>query len=154
MEPSNMAKGARLGLFALACALASAGAHAQVFKCTDDSGKVGFSDQPCASAQKSEEVKIQPAAPQPQAPSNPEAEYEIERQRQNHQRHVQREEQDRRIDDARRDVVKLKTDNYDLAKCNAARARMADMQRRDPVAYNLDVSYFEFQQAASLYCGN
>jgi hypothetical protein len=155
MESSNMARSARLGLCVLACALASTGAHAQVFKCTDDSGKVNYTDQPCADSHKSEEITVH--APPPQSPEDRKAaednERELKQQRAQRER-AERERLDQRVEDSRAKVEKIRSDNFDPAKCSSAREKMAAMKRRDPITYNLDVSYFEFQQAASLYCGN
>ncbi|MAD64411.1 MAG: hypothetical protein CME41_10790 [Haliea sp.] len=150
MSLSDMAKSARLWVCGLACAMASAGAHTQVFKCTDDSGNVSFTDRPCVSSQKSEEMEIRAAPAQPSALSKTAAEYESERQR----KRAKREELDQRVANAEAEVRKIKSDNVDAEKCSSARRKMAAMKRRDPITYNLDVSYFEFQQAAELYCGN
>jgi hypothetical protein len=155
MESSNMARGVRLGLCVLACALASAGAHAQIFKCTDDSGKVSYSDQPCSSSQKSEAVTIDPAPVQPEEARKLAEDKEKERQRRQAQREgAEREKLDQSIADSKAKIRKMKADNFDPEKCKSARSKMAAMKRRDPLTYNLDVSYFEYQQAAELYCGN
>ena len=155
MQSSNMARSARLGICVLACALASAGANAQVFKCTDDSGKVSYSDRPCTSSQKSEKATIHSAPTQPPGVSKTAADYEKERQQKRAQRErAEREELNQRVADAKAEVKKIKSDNFDPQKCSSARSNMAAMKKRDPVAYNLDVSYFELQQAAELYCGN
>lgn len=147
----------RLALTALACALAAPGAMAQVFKCVDAVGKVSFVDQPCTGTQKSGEVKIYagPAAPSPapaaaQAPGMSAAAVAHEKERQ--QRRAQSDESHMRIDESTVKVTKMRADNADPAKCKEARAKMAIMEKRDPLTFKLDVSYFEYQQAASLHC--
>ena len=154
MGSSHMARSARLGLCVLAWALASAGAHAQIFKCTEASGKVNYTDQPCPDAQNSEEVTIQPAPVSPEEASEKSADFERElQQKQVERKRVEREEIDRSIADSEAKISKMKADNYDPEKCMSARSKMAAMKKRDPITYNLDVSYFEYQQAAELYCG-
>jgi hypothetical protein len=155
MESSNMARSARLGLCVLACALASAGAHAQVFKCTDDSGKVNYTDQPCADSHKSEEITVH--APPPQSPEDRKAAEDYERELQ--QKRVQRERAEREklnqgVADAKAEVKKIKSENYNPEKCRSAQSKMAAMKRRDPIGYRYELDYFEYQQWAELYCGN
>lgn len=49
--------------FFLGILLLSATAQAQIYKCVDGSGKVGFSDRPCASEASQESVEIKSSAP-------------------------------------------------------------------------------------------
>jgi hypothetical protein len=63
-----------------AALLSAQGASAEIFKCTADSGKVSYSDQSCASSQKSETVKIHAAPAQSPVDIKTAADYEKERQ--------------------------------------------------------------------------
>jgi len=132
-------------------------AGAQVFKCTDGSGKTNFSDKPCALDQNSGTVRIfkspQTAPPQPNVPTrlSPEAQaHEAKRQ----QRRAEVNESHRRIDQANNEVKRIRDENADPQKCQEIRGRLAQMQRRDPLTYKIEPDYFEFQQKESLYCGN
>tara|TARA_R110001592_G_scaffold254940_1_gene518479 strand:+ start:10856 stop:11137 length:282 start_codon:yes stop_codon:yes gene_type:complete len=75
-------------------------------------------------------------------------------QRQAQRKRAEREKLDLSIADSKAKIAKMKADNYDPEKCMSARSKMAAMKRRDPILYKADVSYFEYQQAAELYCGN
>lgn len=146
---------------ALASVTVLASAQAQVYKCVDAQGRVAFSDQPCIAAQQSSQLMV-PAVPPVQASvpaqtttraMSPEATaHEAARQ----QKRADSNASHHRIAAAAAaaQVHQLREDNADPAKCAAARARMAQMQRREPITYKLNVSYFEFEQQAGLYCGN
>ena len=133
--------------------------HAQVFRCADSAGKLQFSDTPCAAGQQSSEVRIdkhqapdQPAsAPTPPRMSREAAAYEAQRQ----QRRQQSNASHQRVNETAAKVQKIRSDNYDPRKCAEARGRMARMERADPgIQHKVNIDYFEFSQAASLYCGN
>lgn len=135
----------------------STAANAQVFKCTDGSGKTNFSDKPCALEQNSSTVRIfkspQTTPLEPNAPArlSPEAQaHEAKRQ----QRRAEVNESHRRTDQASNEVKKIRDENADPQKCQEVRGRLAQMQRRDPLMYKIEPDYFEFQQKESLYCGN
>lgn len=133
--------------------------HAQVFRCADSAGKLQFSDTPCAAGQQSSEVRIdkhqapdQPAsAPTSPRMSREAVAYEEKRQR----RHQQSNASHQRIDVETAKIRQIRRDNYDPGKCAEARGRMARMERADPgIQHKVNIDYFEFSQAASLYCGN
>lgn len=128
---------------------------AQVLRCTDGVGKVHFSDKPCEQGQQGREVKIYkdppPMTPVATQGLSPEAQaYEKERQR----RREQSRESQRRIDESSQEVRKIRSDNQSPRKCAEARFRIEQMQKRAPLMYKSNPDYFEFQQSASLYCGN
>lgn len=65
-----------------------------------------------------------------------------------------RQEQTRATIDANTARIRqIREENQDPAKCKAARTRMQQIERRDPLGKS-GLDYFEYQQAASLYCGN
>ena len=132
-------------------------ANAQVFKCTDGSGKTTFSEKPCALDQSSSTVRIfkepPPAPPAPNAPARLSLEaqaHEANRQ----QLRAESDENHRRIKQASNEVWRIRDENADPQKCREVRARMAQMQRRDPLLYKIEPDYPDFQQKESLYCGN
>ena len=132
-------------------------AGAQVFRCTDTAGKVHFADHPCAPGQASREVKIDKhPAPPPPAPvqagrMSPEAmEYEKARAEQRQKSAASQ----KRIDDAAREVRQIKLSNFNPGKCDAAHRFMAQMERRDPLLYKIDIDYIQASQVARLHCGN
>lgn len=130
---------------------------AQVFKCSDGaSGKVVFSDKPCATGQKSGEVKIfaGPVTPPPAAQMAPMSKEAIAYEKARAQRRADSDESHRRIDEAQGEVQRIKRQNADPQKCAGAKARMAAIELRDPLMYKADVDYMEYQQKANLYCGN
>ena len=160
MNPTDANGRVRWALIALACALAAPGAMAQVFKCVDAVGKVSFVDQPCTGAQKSGEVKIYagPSAPAPVAGQAPAMSAEAQAyERKRKERRAQSDESHQRIDEAAAKVTKIRAENADPAKCAEARRRMAAMEasgRDTPLLVKADTDYSNYQQKASLYCGN
>ena len=152
-----MTRSIRLLLSAILCA-SSTLASAQVFRCADSTGKVQFSDKPCAAGQQASEVKIykDPVALPAQKTAaevrmSPAAvEYEKKRE----QRRQQSSDSHRRMDGAAGEVRQIKAANFDPAKCSEARGRMARMEQLDPLLHKSSPDYFEFQQKASLYCGS
>lgn len=140
--------------FMVACA------QAQVFKCTDATGKTAFTDQPCAPAQQSSRLKLPAvppvAAPVPatgQAMSPAAAAHEQLRQ----QKRAESNAIHQRIDDASNKVHKIRAENADPKKCAEAKRRMAAMEsagRDTLLLVKADPDYFHYQQLASLHCGN
>lgn len=132
-------------------------ASAQVYKCADSTGKIQFSDQPCATGQQSSEVRID-KHPEPPAPkqafelrmSKEAVTHEKERAR----RTKQSNESHQRAEEASAKVRKLKDENHNPQKCAEARRRMAAMEKSDPLLYKIDRDYNEFKGWADLYCGN
>lgn len=132
-------------------------AGAQVFKCTDASGKTKFSDKPCAIDQNSSTVRIFKNAPN--APPDPNSPVRLSPDAQAHETKRQQlkaesNERQLRIDQISNEVKKVRSENADPQKCQEVRGRLAQMQRRDPLMYKYQPDYFEFQQKESLYCGN
>lgn len=131
-------------------------AGAQVFKCADSTGKIQFSDQPCAVGQKSSEVRIdkhpEPVRPVAAAPrmSKEAVEHEKERAR----RKQQSDASHKAVDDASAEVRKIKDENQDPQKCKAARLRVAIMEKDDLIKFSGNTDYFMAKQSVSLYCGN
>lgn len=144
----------RLPKFILCLCVLPALASAQVFRCAG-AGGVRFSDKPCEAGQKSSEMKAY-AAPVVQAPttaprmSAEAVAHENERQR----KRAQSDESHRRIDEASASVRKIRRDNADPEKCQAARKRLALMARKDALLVNLNPDYMDAAQKESLYCGN
>jgi len=125
---------------------------AQVYKCGDGvGGAVNFSDQPCVPGQKSSEVKIYKDAPAT-TPALSDGRAEAARERQKEQ--AAYDARMKAISDARTEVRRIKSENYDPGKCAEVRQRMADMKKRDPIGFSFNLDYMEFQQKEALYCGN
>lgn len=141
-----------LGILAV-LALVWPAAQASVYRCKSGD-QVVYSDKPCESTQQSSQVKIQkspqsaatPATPSPAASSA----YATARAKDQ----AERRERDKQLQSATNEVTRMRAENADPAKCADARKAMARARQREPLTFNLDVSYFEFQQQESLYCGN
>lgn len=128
-----------------------------IYKCSDD-GRVIYSQIPCAPG--AAQVKTAPAS----GHADP---VEAERSRQRHisvQSDLARKEAEAKFakEKERRDAIaaagkevwRIREENYDPQKCAIARARVAEIKRRDPVSGMYGIDSMEFQQKASLYCGN
>lgn len=141
----------RLRCFFLAFALLPTYGAAQVFKCTDGaSGKVNFSDKPCAVGQKDGEVRIFKDSPQPPPPVPSRAASSQARSTDQ----AAQDERLRAVSDTAAEVRRLKAENADPKKCAEVRRRLSAMKARDPIGVTYDVDYFDFQQKERLYCGN
>ena len=147
-----MTRVSRLSLVFILCAPLFAGA--QVMRCTDSTGKVQFSDRPCAEGQKAAEVKIykDPVAkiePSGRISSRAMA-YEKERMRLSNESN----ERQKRIAETNQEVRKIKDDNADPRKCADARVRKSLMERDGSVKFSGSTDYFMIKQSVALYCGN
>lgn len=130
-------------------------ASAQVFRCADSSGKLHYSDQPCAANQQASQLRLPAPAPAPTAQSAPRlspqaAAYEKERQL----RLQQSNDSHQRIDTASAKVQQIRSANHNPQKCAQVRGRLDAMQQRDPLLHKTNPDYADFSQKASLYCGN
>ena len=143
----------------------SGAAVAQVKKCTLPDGTVRYSDMPCAEKESAKSLsvpstQIKPSEPKVQSLQrlSPEAQkHEAERAKARERYNAEKAEQDERLRRAREansEVRRIRSENYDPAKCQSARAQLSELERRDPIGAKFDIDYFEIQQRASLYCGN
>lgn len=141
-------------LFALIVFFLPVTVSAQVFKCTDSAGKLQYSDAPCASDHQLSTVRIYTnPTEQPKPVQRMSAEAKAHEEKRQALR-ASTDESHRRIDDAAAKISQIRTQNYDPRKCAAAKAKMAQMERNDPLHYQFDLDYAEFKSWASLYCGN
>jgi hypothetical protein len=142
----------------------SGAAFGQVNKCTGPDGKVTYSDKPCPHiSDKASALKIQPSISTSQ-PEDSTAKYNQAVKAKDTERAAAKAKNDKeraeqaalkgKILENQNKIEKIKNENYDPVKCQAARAKMDIMKTRDPLTYNLDVSFFEFQMQANLHCGN
>lgn len=138
------------------CFIGHSAVFAQAYRCTTPAGSTVFSDRPCSDGDRASAVRLQqyPAAESP-SPKSPGA-YQADRQR----RAEASKEENRRIDDNARRIAEsgarvrqIKTENADPKKCAAARSRIANAQRRDPIGSTYDPDVMEMKQKANLYCG-
>lgn len=129
-------------------------ALAQIYKCADAGGKTTFTDTPCANSQTATPITLQPASgkapPTPKPAMSAEA---VEHEQKRAEMRRQRQETQATIDASTQKIRQIRAENHDPAKCQAARARMQQIEKRSPLAKS-SLDYFEYQQKASLYCGN
>lgn len=127
-------------------------------KCIGADGAVRYADRACAAAEKAAPIAAAPIA----APTAQDAEAAEGRRKAANE---QSNELDRRRDQAAAEsraaaigaahdrVRQLKRDHFHPQRCFAARHALERMRRRDPIGWRMDVSAFEHQQQAALYCG-
>lgn len=126
------------------------GAQAEIFKCTDTGGKVNFSDKPCATSETSESITINTPPPLPDAADRADKQAsEWMRQR----KISQAEKISREIRESKSEINRIRSDNYDPAKCKHARAQIFAIKKADPVGYSVSMEYLEYKNQVNLYCG-
>lgn len=129
-------------------------ALAQPYKCQDANGKTTFTDLPCPGTQTSTQLDTRPASgPAPAAPRTTMSAEALEREKARAESAERRRQTQATIDSNTQRIRQIREENKDPARCQAARARMAQIEKHDR-SYKTNLDYFEYQQKASLYCGN
>lgn len=143
----------------------SCAAVAQVKKCTLPDGTVRYSDLPCNEKETANNLAVPSTPRMPTEPNagilprlSPEAKaHEAKRAKARERVNAEsakQEELAKRSREANSEVRRIRDENYDPAKCQAARSQLEQMERKDPIGAKFEFDYFQIQQRASLYCGN
>lgn len=129
-------------------------ALSQVYRCTTSDGSTIFSDRPCAT---DAEIHDLPKIRQPVAPPHNQTSQPQRRPTEAETRAIQEREQRlraaERASEAEERVRQIRAENFDEARCAAARLALERMRQRDPLGWRIEPSAVEHAQDESLYCG-
>jgi len=129
---------------------------AQVYKC-QEGGKTVYSQQPCGAS--SVAIDATPAAgsgdPAAAARANErlQAQQRERQQREHDARQAETRELRNREQDARDNVRRIQSENYNPQKCAEIRGWLERRKARGSVSHLYDPDVMEFKQMESLYCG-
>ena len=143
----------------------SGAAVAHVKKCTLPDGTVRYSDLPCNEKESAKNLAVPSTPRMPTEPKmgslprlSPEAKaHEAERAKARERANAESAKQDehlRRAREANAEVRRIRDENYDPAKCQAARVQLALTEQNDPIGASFEFEYSQIKQKLSLYCGN
>ena len=156
------------GPVSIALLLAALALHSLAFgqmnKCVGKDGRTTYSATPCAQGEQAQKLAIPATAPPPTPSTKTDVDAARQRERQEFKAYEAKRQKalaGERESDARAGQVQatadrvrqIKAENYDPAKCAAARAKATSIQRRDPLMAPSNVDYFDMKQKAELYCG-
>jgi type IV secretory pathway VirB10-like protein len=139
-------------------------AFSQTNKCVGKDGRTTYSATPCGQGEQAQTLAIPATAPPPAPSTKGDVDAARQREKQAFEAHEAKRQKAlarERESDARARQVQatadrvrqIKAENYDPAKCAAARGKAASIQRRDPLMAPSNIDYFEMKQKAELYCG-